>query len=245
MPSLKRKPCSRWPASPTRIRRAMVSCWAGSCPMTSTRAVPSRRPRWNIGPPFEAEAVRPGRRRRRGSWRRASGRAPRRSRDRRRWASPQSYTAARTRVNADPPRRRGAAAGPRRTTQRWSGRACSRRGSCCDLGLRGEALGLYVRRCLEGHVLAALVPGRQHRRSITYDSTSGRCRASCPVGGVVVAAHRQQAASGRGRARGACLRDTASPGHTWCRRRESSASESGTWNGPLNTSRPWTGTGRS
>ena len=87
MPSLKRKPCSRWPASPTRIRRAIVSCWAGSWPMTSTRAVPSSRPRWKIGAPFEAKAARRGRRRRRDSWRRASGRAPRRSRDRRLWAS--------------------------------------------------------------------------------------------------------------------------------------------------------------
>jgi hypothetical protein len=28
----------------------MVSCWAGSRPMTSTRALPSSRPRWKIGP---------------------------------------------------------------------------------------------------------------------------------------------------------------------------------------------------
>ena len=40
----------RWPASPTRIRRQTASWVAGSWPMMSTRADPSRRPRWKTGP---------------------------------------------------------------------------------------------------------------------------------------------------------------------------------------------------
>src|SRR5215472_18518199 len=44
------RPWVRWPATPTRIRRVTVSATAGSCPRTSSFAVPSRRPRWKIGP---------------------------------------------------------------------------------------------------------------------------------------------------------------------------------------------------
>src|SRR6478735_8181825 len=42
-PILASSPWTRWPASPTRMRREIASCVAGSWPRTSTRALPSSR----------------------------------------------------------------------------------------------------------------------------------------------------------------------------------------------------------
>lgn len=50
MPTVASSPCTRWPVAPTRMRRAIASDAAASCPTTSTRAEPSSRPRWNSGP---------------------------------------------------------------------------------------------------------------------------------------------------------------------------------------------------
>src|SRR3546814_18725111 len=48
-PSFARKPCTRCPASPTRVREAMRSVAPGSEALHNTRALPLVRPRWKIG----------------------------------------------------------------------------------------------------------------------------------------------------------------------------------------------------
>src|SRR3954447_22404811 len=81
------------------MRRENASCCAGSCPLTSTRALPSRRPRWKIGPTPRGSR-RPGRRSRPGGRVRARRRAPGRIPDRYRPPRSHSYRGAADEVKA-------------------------------------------------------------------------------------------------------------------------------------------------
>ena len=187
--------------------------------------------------PIRGGSRRPGRRRRRGSWRRGRRRAPRRSRDRRRWAWRQSYTRRGGEVNAA---RRGAEAPRRVRDDGQKGATCGRSFAICGTAANAcTAAGAG-----KPTVLPALRArsGQRHVVDVGLDGgVDARRRVARAVGRVAVAAHRQQA--GVAQRADEVLRAAVRRRRVVRRRRPRAAStdESGTLNGPSNASLSWTG----